>query len=191
MGNKADKQSDAVEMQDKNTNYDESVFTKLDDELIDAADKTDLKLMKKAINAGATAYNTALLYAASSDNKEGAIEATKYLIPMAKDLISPLMEASKCGNADTMRLLMNAGANHYNAALYRAAIGGHVEAVELSIERGANCFDSALIEATKRKHYDVMKIILKTGKCNNCKPALLEAVKANDEVAIDMLMKDY
>ncbi len=108
----------------------------------------------------------------------------------SENVMSPLMYASKVGNIDIVRELLNFGAKDYeyafyiaceyghwniakelmqvgevnlNIALSYASFGGQIEIVNNLIEYGATDINSALVSASEGNHLDIINLLLEKG----------------------------
>ena len=155
-------------------------------EAADAAQRKDLTalraLLSKRVNVNAPQPDgtTALHWATHWNDAE----AVKVLLgagasPAVTNRFgaSPLSEAALSGNADVLKLLLDAGADAKSVAtadgetvLMRAARSGSVEAVRLLLDRGADVNarerykgQTALMWAAVERHAPVVKLLLERG----------------------------
>jgi ankyrin repeat protein len=158
--------------------------------LIQAAGSGHLSVMEYLINAGAdvdnydSARNTPLSVAAA----EGHTEAAKLLIQKGASLghhtrrertprVSPVVEATKCGNLEMLELLLEAGADFKTSvktetAVIIAVLDGNLEAVELLLKYGADV--------------NVEKDVWRAQRWRSI--PLCRAIKANDKAMVELLL---
>lgn len=74
-----------------------------------------------------------------------------------------LTYACKHGSLDTVKFLLEIGADRYNKCLYIAAKNGHREIVELLLAHGADYFNGGLIGACESGFRDVITMMIARG----------------------------
>ncbi len=74
------------------------------------------------------------------------------------------------GDIRCVRLMIDLGADNWNAGLYGACYGGHRQLVDLMIERGANDWDHGLSGACQSGQKDLIDMMIKRGAtyCETC-----------------------
>jgi ankyrin repeat protein len=158
--------------------------------LIQAAGSGHLSMMEYLMNAGAdidnydSAGNTPLSVVAA----EGHIEAAKLLIQKGASLgydtrtekiprLSPVVEATKCGNLEMLELLLEAGADFKTSiqsetAVIIAVVDSNLEVVELLLKHGADV--------------NVEKGVWRSKRWRSI--PLCRAIKANDKPMVELLL---
>jgi len=145
----------------------------ISNDLIDAAEKGNLELIKKLVEQGVDVHardDAALRWAAES----GHLDVVKYLVEQGANVHAgddlALRWAAGNGHLDVVKYLVEQGANVHagdDAALRWAAGSGHLDVVKYLVEQGANVHagdDLALRWAAGRGHLDVVKYLESLGQ---------------------------
>jgi ankyrin repeat protein len=116
-----------------------------------------------------------LIKAVSENDLNLVIQLLEYGLPESYNLNDLLIDASKYGHIEIVKLLLEKGANinHKNCknytALIQASYNGHIEIVKLLLEKGANISEKThyasteIIFASVMGHHEIVKILLNVG----------------------------
>jgi ankyrin repeat protein len=157
-------------------------MSSLNEDLIDAASRGDLKKVKMLLNEGADVNTrdingrTPLHYAAA----RGHLDTVKFLVDRGADVNTrnvdgwtPLHEAAAWGHLDVVEFLLDRGAdvnakNIYGwTPLHYAAAWGHLDIAKLLLDRGADINakngdgKTPLDLAKKKKYWDIVNFLEK------------------------------
>lgn len=80
-----------------------------------------------------------------------------------KEANTKMSEAAYHGDMDTVKLMLDKGADDYNNALTQAAYSGHIEIVKLMLDKGADDYNNALTQAANNGHIEIVKLMLDKG----------------------------
>lgn len=151
----------------------------LNEQLLQASEIGNLEKVKKLIKAGANVNylreNDGTGWYCGEDYCDGADNLTEQYFEYDRNNGTPLMRAAYNGHLETVKLLINKGAdvNIQNAAgttaLMKAAYKGHLEIVKFLIDNNANINlkeqhgATALIKGVAQGHTEIVKLLLSKG----------------------------
>jgi len=118
---------------------------------------------------------------------------------MTRDKLNQsLIDASLAGDAEEVKLLLDAGADVHaldDYALRRASYRGHTEVVKLLLEAGANVHawgDYALHMASLRGHTEVVKLLLEAGaNVHACDDIAMQLASLHGRTEVVKLLSDW
>jgi len=134
--------------------------------------KSEEDIIKELNNLTQKEKDKKLIYASENCNKE----AVKFLIKAGANInakdnngITALMRASRYGEVEVVKLLIEAGADNGYTALMEASDNNYVEVVKLLIENGANINvkdkfgNTALIYASRYDRKEIVYLLKRYG----------------------------
>ena len=134
-------------------------------------------------------------YKMKQTEEQRAAKAAEYMERKGENLDKLLIQAASDGHTDTVKLLLDAGANVHaenDQALRWAASDGHTDTVKLLLDAGANvhaCDDDALRLAAFDSYTDTVKLLLDAGA--NAHANYDEALRLAASTEIVKLLKNY